>query len=380
MTTAKQELARLDAARKEVEAKLAAADTNIQSLNAALAKLNLEKTDLLAKEELLNRDKGMLGKQNEDLSKTKAQLDADLAALTAKLQERIASLDDLKKERDLLDQKSKALDERVKKLEAQARGQREEPGAAEEVRDADAESLKALLARALERQKSDQAAAQQQMQAVVAKAQEADAQAKEATTRANDYYDRLRRAAVYFKDMDEKKQHLLLQVDALKAQLANALDDLKTAQDETGQTRLAGQDDQSRTRGTKRQTEPRRDPLRFVGQHEPGRTLGGSPADRQYVARTSAGRRVRADRVRDRRQHLPQDGTLLPISGPEGPANRQHCGGAFAHPESRYFGIGKIGRDQVQDYAARKGWTIDEAERWLGPILNYDPKRIARCC
>jgi 5-methyltetrahydrofolate--homocysteine methyltransferase len=49
----------------------------------------------------------------------------------------------------------------------------------------------------------------------------------------------------------------------------------------------------------------------------------------------------------------------------------------FSHPESRYFGIGKIGRDQVQDYTARKGWTIDEAERWLGPILNYDPKRIA---
>jgi 5-methyltetrahydrofolate--homocysteine methyltransferase len=49
----------------------------------------------------------------------------------------------------------------------------------------------------------------------------------------------------------------------------------------------------------------------------------------------------------------------------------------FSHPESRYFGVGKIGRDQVQDYAARKGWTMDEAERWLGPILNYDPKRIA---
>jgi 5-methyltetrahydrofolate--homocysteine methyltransferase len=49
----------------------------------------------------------------------------------------------------------------------------------------------------------------------------------------------------------------------------------------------------------------------------------------------------------------------------------------FSHPESRYFGVGKIGRDQVQDYAGRKGWTIDEAERWLGPILNYDPKRIA---
>jgi 5-methyltetrahydrofolate--homocysteine methyltransferase len=49
----------------------------------------------------------------------------------------------------------------------------------------------------------------------------------------------------------------------------------------------------------------------------------------------------------------------------------------FAHPESRYFGVGKIGRDQVLDYAARKGWGQDEAERWLAPILNYDPKRIA---
>ncbi len=49
----------------------------------------------------------------------------------------------------------------------------------------------------------------------------------------------------------------------------------------------------------------------------------------------------------------------------------------FAHPESRYFGVGKIGRDQVQDYAARKGWSLEEAERWLAPLLNYDPKRIA---
>jgi 5-methyltetrahydrofolate--homocysteine methyltransferase len=39
--------------------------------------------------------------------------------------------------------------------------------------------------------------------------------------------------------------------------------------------------------------------------------------------------------------------------------------------------VGKLGRDQVQNYALRKGWTIEEAERWLGPILNYDPKRIA---
>jgi 5-methyltetrahydrofolate--homocysteine methyltransferase len=48
----------------------------------------------------------------------------------------------------------------------------------------------------------------------------------------------------------------------------------------------------------------------------------------------------------------------------------------FSHPESYYFGVGKIERDQVEDYAARKGWTIEEAERWLAPILNYDPNLV----
>ncbi|RTR25278.1 methionine synthase [Deinococcus radiophilus] len=41
----------------------------------------------------------------------------------------------------------------------------------------------------------------------------------------------------------------------------------------------------------------------------------------------------------------------------------------FAHPESRYFGVGKIGTDQLEDYAERKGWSIDEARRWLRPNL-----------
>ncbi len=45
----------------------------------------------------------------------------------------------------------------------------------------------------------------------------------------------------------------------------------------------------------------------------------------------------------------------------------------FAHPDSHYFGVGKIEKDQVEDYAARKGWTTEEAERWLAPILNYRP-------
>jgi 5-methyltetrahydrofolate--homocysteine methyltransferase len=47
----------------------------------------------------------------------------------------------------------------------------------------------------------------------------------------------------------------------------------------------------------------------------------------------------------------------------------------FAHPEAHYFGVGKIERDQVADYAARKGWDLKTAERWLGPILNYEPGR-----
>jgi 5-methyltetrahydrofolate--homocysteine methyltransferase len=45
----------------------------------------------------------------------------------------------------------------------------------------------------------------------------------------------------------------------------------------------------------------------------------------------------------------------------------------FSHPESYYFGVGKIERDQVEDYAARKGWSVAETERWLAPVLNYIP-------
>ena len=43
----------------------------------------------------------------------------------------------------------------------------------------------------------------------------------------------------------------------------------------------------------------------------------------------------------------------------------------FSHPSSRYFAVGKLGRDQVEDYARRKGWTFAKAERWLGPNLGY---------
>jgi 5-methyltetrahydrofolate--homocysteine methyltransferase len=48
----------------------------------------------------------------------------------------------------------------------------------------------------------------------------------------------------------------------------------------------------------------------------------------------------------------------------------------FAHPEARYFSLGKIGRDQVEDYAERKGMSVAEVERWLGPNLNYEPVEV----
>jgi 5-methyltetrahydrofolate--homocysteine methyltransferase len=46
----------------------------------------------------------------------------------------------------------------------------------------------------------------------------------------------------------------------------------------------------------------------------------------------------------------------------------------FSHPASQYFVVGRLGRDQVVDYARRKGWTLAEAERWLAPNLGYEPE------
>ncbi|MGI2031690.1 methionine synthase [Rhizobium panacihumi] len=50
----------------------------------------------------------------------------------------------------------------------------------------------------------------------------------------------------------------------------------------------------------------------------------------------------------------------------------------IGHPESYYFGVAKVERDQVQDYAARKGMAVEEVERWLGPVLNYVPQGAAK--
>ncbi len=48
------------------------------------------------------------------------------------------------------------------------------------------------------------------------------------------------------------------------------------------------------------------------------------------------------------------------------------CGIYFAHPEARYFAIAQLARDQVENYAARKGMSVSEVEKWLRPYLAYD--------
>jgi 5-methyltetrahydrofolate--homocysteine methyltransferase len=49
----------------------------------------------------------------------------------------------------------------------------------------------------------------------------------------------------------------------------------------------------------------------------------------------------------------------------------------FSHPDSVYFGVGRIERDQVEDYAKRKGMSLVDMERWLAPILAYVPGSAA---
>ena len=62
-------------------------------------------------------------------------------------------------------------------------------------------------------------------------------------------------------------------------------------------------------------------------------------------------------------------GSVLPQQGINPSAVQQYY---LSHPAAQYFGTGKIGRDQVEDYARRKGITVAEAERWLSPVLAYE--------
>ena len=68
-----------------------------------------------------------------------------------------------------------------------------------------------------------------------------------------------------------------------------------------------------------------------------------------------------------------QLGMTLTESGAMTPA-ASVSGLLFAHPSSRYFSVGRIGKDQARDYARRQGVNLTEAERWLRPNLAYDPQ------
>jgi 5-methyltetrahydrofolate--homocysteine methyltransferase len=94
------------------------------------------------------------------------------------------------------------------------------------------------------------------------------------------------------------------------------------------------------------------------------RPAPGYPAQPDHTEKATLFRLLEAERIGVR---LTESFAMWPAAAV--------CGLYFSHPQSAYFGVGKIERDQVEDYAKRKGWNTAQAERWLGPILNYDPSR-----
>ena len=81
-------------------------------------------------------------------------------------------------------------------------------------------------------------------------------------------------------------------------------------------------------------------------------------------------------------RHKPQIWNLVPVEKEIGITLTESCamypassvsGFICNHPESKYFAVGKIGKDQIEDYAARSGEPVTETEKWLGPYLDYNP-------
>ncbi len=118
--------------------------------------------------------------------------------------------------------------------------------------------------------------------------------------------------------------------------------------------------------------------------YDPGETLGNEEliAERYQGIRPAPGYPAQPDHT--------EKGTVFALLGGESAIGvkltesfamwpgASVCGLYFSHPESYYFGVGKIERDQVEDYARRKDQTLAETERWLAPILNYDPAAMAQ--
>jgi 5-methyltetrahydrofolate--homocysteine methyltransferase len=92
------------------------------------------------------------------------------------------------------------------------------------------------------------------------------------------------------------------------------------------------------------------------------RPAPGYPACPEHTEKRTIFRLLDAERASGMR--LTESCAMLPAASVSG--------WYFAHPEARYFGVGRIARDQVADYARRKRMTVDEAERWLAPNLAYE--------
>ena len=117
--------------------------------------------------------------------------------------------------------------------------------------------------------------------------------------------------------------------------------------------------------------------------YAPDETLAAGSADPRTICRHPPGARL----SRAARSHRKGDAVPPARCREHGrrKADRELCdvaglvgvGALFPHPESFYFGVGKIERDQVEDYAARKGMSVAETERWLAPVLNYIPSQEA---
>ena len=97
------------------------------------------------------------------------------------------------------------------------------------------------------------------------------------------------------------------------------------------------------------------------------RPAPGYPACPDHTEKRTIFRLLDAERVAGMR--LTENCAMLPAASVSG--------WYFAHPEARYFGVGRIARDQVADYALRKGMTVDETEQWLAPNLAYHPRPAA---
>jgi 5-methyltetrahydrofolate--homocysteine methyltransferase len=98
------------------------------------------------------------------------------------------------------------------------------------------------------------------------------------------------------------------------------------------------------------------------------RPAPGYPACPDHTAKGTLWQMLDAEKTAG--MHLTESFAMLPTAAVSG--------FYFAHPDARYFAVGQIDRDQVEDYAARKGVSVTEAERWLAPNLGYSPVASAK--